>query len=194
MSEKGWLRKALDFIFGFLADKSAEPSGKFKVGFHKELGSGYNVKEDRMKRVERLKDICFEVLADPSLEQDGDFTFCNRGNARIANAMGCKEISRFMLAAEQIEFAKGSDKFRIGTGQEATDHAKKGGYAFAGKVYPKSAHVAAVYPTDTKFSGSWGVDVPMLANIGKSPNAVMKTSRCFPVAAGIPYFFLYGDP
>lgn len=191
---KSWLLRGLDFLFGFFADKSAEPKGaKFKIGFHREIGSGYNTAMDRAERKQRLKDICITVLADPDMVQEGAVTWCNRGNGIIAAHMGCFEITEFMLAKEQIEEARGSSKFIQGTAEEAAAHAKEGGYGFAGRIYEDSAHVDAIYPTDTKHSGSWDKQVPLVAHIGRAPNGIMRASEAFPVSEPEPVYFLYGE-
>ena len=196
---KGWLEWGLDLLFGFLADKTAEPSGSdvLRVGFHKEISStGYSVDKERERKVSNLKALCEEVVNDPDMlpsdvDGDGDLdTKCNWANARVAVGMGCTIILRGMRATSQIAMARGSSRFRIGTAEEAIAHARDGGYGFAGRDYSDSSHVAAIYPASGVFSGSWGILTPMLANVGKH-NGIMGASKAFTVSSPPPEYFLW---
>lgn len=199
MAEKSWLETVLDFIYGSAVDHAAIPDGVDGRSFsmHKEISwTGYSKSGERMDNIEKLKAVCIRVVTDPDLvkhDVDGDGkkdTLCNWGNADVAQEMGCKDIKRTMKAAAQIRHAGNSDKFRLGTGEEAAAHARNGGYAFAGKIYSDEAHVAALYPGPMGISGTWG-RVPMVANVGQPPNGIKKSSDSFYVSRGEPEYFLY---
>lgn len=171
------------------------------IAGHLELGSGYDRTEDERMKAEELDNLCHELIADPALwahDITGDGkpeTFCSQAVRRAANRYGCSDFGAELdpITANMIcdRLAGGLPGWRQDTGDRAAAHALKGGLAIAAKAYEPHGHVAVVAPRAMQHSGSWGKDVPVLANVGKPPNRFEKVSEAFPVAAGEPGFYLY---
>ena len=86
-------------------------------------------------------------------------------------------------------------------GATATIHALDGHLGFAAlpstRLKAAHGHIASIYPVARQPSGSLGIDVPIVANIGKNdwvggkPNPPVKASEAFPVKLGEPDYFVY---
>ena len=148
-----------------------------------------------------LKAACDEVIADESLQPVKDAagkiieTHCNFGAARVAEAMGCGELSGHNADEQyQIMSSNASGRWKKVSGSEATIHALDGGLAFAAlpshRLEEAHGHIAAIYPAGMQWSGSLGQDVPMVANVGKL-DAEERASQAFPVAEGEPDYFVW---
>lgn len=145
----------------------------------------------------KLKEICDSVMAEQDLAPSGGVTHCNQGARRIAQAMGCDEFDDMELTAEdmgKIMDANASGKWLKVIGATATVNALQGrlGFAFmsAERLKEPHAHIAAIYPAPMQFSGSLGIEVPMVANVGKA-NVEEKESMAFPPADGEPDYYVY---
>lgn len=152
--------------------------------------TGHDSVAEAAARVGTLRAACEAAVSDPDLaasdiDGDGDQdTKCNWGLQKVAAAVGClrfhgkraNEIHALCLS-EPLEF-------RPLTTERAIEAAKQGGLVVASLPNPAgSGHVAAVYPSSGGESGSLGgLVVPMVANVGKPPNGVVKASKAFPVA------------
>ena len=142
-----------------------------------------------------LQEACDDVISDPSLAPAGGVTHCNEGAARVAEAMGCTELSGYMADEQyQIMDSNLSGCWAKVDGRTATLHALDGGLAFAAmpshRLKEAHGHIAAIYPAAMELSGSLGVDVPMVANVGKQDREE-KASAAFPVADGEPDYFTW---
>jgi len=192
-----WWNWLFNMLHGHLAGEAARPD-KVDIGFGmaKAIEStGYSVEEERMHRVERYREFCHMLVADPEMQAEttdaGLKTKCN-----YALRKACIELLDYqgfdgMMANAIIRAAKYSPgMWRMSTGEHARKAVIEGGFAFAGKEYPEHGHVALIYPGPMMRSGSWDVDVPLVANVGRR-NGVMKVSQAFPVSQGQPDYFVY---
>jgi len=177
----------LDFIYGFFLDKSAEPSDAdvMRVGFHRELGTGYNTQEARMEFLERYKEACLFAVQDPDLiasDINGDGhkqTKCNFGVQQICEAIGYYGFKG--KTANQIYSLLIVDSGWIRSRAAVCMDKLKKGKAIAIAAYEDEphGHVAMMYPGDFGESGKWeSQDVPLVANIGKK-NGVMFANYAF---------------
>lgn len=165
------------------------------------LGSGFDKQAEEAERKAALDSLCTDLVTDPLLASrdvtgDGKAeTFCNRAVQRAACAFGCRDFGAEgdpVLANEMVlRLQGGLPGWRQDTAERAAGHAMRGGLAIAAKAYAVHGHVAVVAPEPCQESGSWGKFVPMVANVGKPPNGIKKTSAAFPVADGEPDYFLY---
>jgi hypothetical protein len=149
---------------------------------------------------ELLKDACDNVINDNSLApviQGGKIveTHCNEGAQRIANALGCHELDD-MMADDQhrVMSDNASGLWEKVDGQDAALWALDGKLAFAAMsstaLGEAHGHIAAIYPAARQFSGSLDMDVPMVANIGKS-DCEERVSQAFPPSKGEPDYFVW---
>lgn len=166
---------------------------------------------------EILKAACDGVVAATELRPEYSVksgkllrTFCNIGARRVAQAMGCHDFDDTDLNADAMH-ALMLAKWKKVDSREAVLHALDGGLAFASmtgkQLGDEHGHIAAVRPEARQRSGSLGVDVPMVANVGKGdPDAPMlpgaqtgiktkrnwncKSSQAFPVSKGEPDYFI----
>lgn len=130
---------------------------------------------------EILQSACDAVLLDPTLRPVYDptgkllITHCNQATRIVAHVCGCTELDDLNLNAEDmigIIQANASGRWKVGvTGPVAALHALDGGFGVAFMtrevIHDAHAHITAIYPEATKFSGSLTHDVPMVANVGK---------------------------
>lgn len=159
----------------------------------KDLDSGYNVQEDRKQNMAKNSELLDKLIAKyPPKVVDGNVveTYCNFALQEYAKSFGYDGF-KGLNANEICEKAEADKAFAKDSAERATEHAKKGGFAFAGKQYTGHGHVAAVYPGPMVYSGSWGKFVPLLGNVGKK-NGIMATSLAFPIRLGEPTYYLYG--
>ena len=161
------------------------------------LGSGYSLEKDIKAKRDRLENVCRAVVVDPdfvSRDITGDDikeTFCNRALWEIAAEMGCEVFKKKkMYARDIIKHCQNSGDWTEVNPEKALEHAKRGNLAICGKRYPTMDHVAAIFPTDMLFSGSWDKYVPVVANVGKR-NGIMKVTEAFPVVEGEPNYWAY---
>lgn len=143
-----------------------------------------------------LKDICDEVINDPSLEPENGTTHCNQGARRVAQAMGCHDFDdESLLADDMVAIMEAGGQWRKVSGSDATIHALGGGLGFAAlsslRLKEAHGHIAAIYPVGMQFSESLNRDVPLIANVGRQ-NGEEKVSGAFPVALGEPDYFIWG--
>ena len=120
-------------------------------------------------------------------------TFCNIASQFVAQFFGCKDFNDSILAEAMIEFMEANpDRWKAVDGEPAASFALAGCLVFAAMTAEDlgeaHAHIAAVYPAQTQFSGSLRKTVPMLANCGKT-NGIMRASQAFPVAKGEPKYY-----
>lgn len=143
--------------------------------------------------VELLRAECNKVLSDNTLvTQDitGDGkpeTFCNWAAQRISMAMGCWDFRHQIdTAARMVEIMK--EKWRLLDSPKAAHYRALHGGELV--IAGAGNHVAVIYPAPMQLSPSLGVWVPMVANVGKT-NGLMRVSSAFPVAKGLPDFFVW---
>ena len=147
-----------------------------------------------------LKAACDAVIADPDLAPKRVkgilVTHCNEGAEKVAEAMGCTELSGYM-ADEQYQIMSGNEsgKWKKVSGSEATIYALGGVLVFAAlpsqRLGEAHGHIAAVYPVGMQWSGSLGRDVPVVANVGVN-DVAEKDSLAFPPADGEADYFKWG--
>lgn len=149
----------------------------------------------------QLKAACDEVIADESLQPVKDAagkiieTHCNEGAEKVAEAMGCEELSGFLADEQyQIMATNASGRWTKVDGIAATIHALGGGLGFAAlpshRLNEAHGHIATVYPAGMQYSGSLGHDVPMVANVGVL-DSEERASQAFPVSVGDPDYFIW---
>ena len=184
---KPWWVYLLDFLAGLLAKEQARAAGAtpgqmkdFQV-FMTPLGSGYSTEAERETNRAKLKSACDAAVLDPSLAPQGETTHCSQAASQIARAMGYYQLDG-LLADGQIVAMGSAAGWREETGpdkfQRASDHAQAGGIAFAAAYGLPHGHIAAIYPASLEPSGTWGVEVPIVANVGEH-NGVMRLSQAF---------------
>lgn len=133
---------------------------------------------------QRLRRICESVVKDPHLLGVGSITHCNEAVYRI-----CRQFSGYegfydkkrqdiITANEMCDLMSAGGEWSKCDGKWANEYAMSGGLAVAAQKAEGHGHVAVVFPSSMMKSGSWGKDVPMLANVGKT-NGVMPASKCF---------------
>lgn len=156
-----------------------------------DLGSGYDVSEDRRKTMESNREFLTKLVVDTKYIPTPDGrTYCNMALNAYAKTFGYNGFDG-KLANEICDIASNSADFTIEKDPERVmKHAANGGFAFAGKRGEKHGHVAAVFPGPLVYSGSWKMSVPVLANVGKS-NGIMPTSMAFSVKDSPPDYYIY---
>ena len=130
----------------------------------------------------RLKRICDSVVADPYLvavdQGDKLKTFCNLSVYRICRQFASNNDFDGLLANQIFDYCATSDKWAKVDGPWAAEFAQSGGLAIAAQKEKGHGHCAVVYPAPMIRSPSWGKDVPVIANVGKT-NGIMACSRGF---------------
>lgn len=149
-------------------------------------------------QADALRAACKQVLLDKSLWPSGDETHCNQAVARVAAALGCRELDGLM--ADGIYALVSDDKNGRWTpcdGVNAAMHALCGGLAIAAmtsqQLCMKHGHVAVIFPLPLKRSPSLGRRVPFVANVGETVG-IMLSSAAFPVARGEAKYFAWCKP
>ena len=148
-----------------------------------------------------LKEICDDVISDPSLEPRDGVTHCNAGALRTAQAMDCHEFDRPdgeepMIADEMytVMSLNRSGRWQKVDGEDFSAHALDGGLGYAALpsalLHEEHGHIATGYPAPMQYSGSLGKNVPVVANVG-GKDAEEKESLAFPVEYGEPDYFIY---
>lgn len=151
----------------------------------------------------RLKEILDSVASQgdlwPVIDKEGHVlkTFCNIGLDRILGLYGAPRMidakGRPLLANDMVEFMRLNPQvWPEVTGDVACARASQGVLVVAAQAsdtFKGHGHVAAIYPSPSKYSGSWAKDVPILCNIGRPfldkstgtihINEPMKASWCF---------------
>lgn len=152
----------------------------------------YSVQKERTMNKENLVRICTAVTTDPKFVARDGKTYCNLAFMEVAAEMGC-DVFRGMMANQIIDYVSKAKDWRRVTGEEAHEHARRGGLGVASRKGRPHGHVAAVFPGERMlFSGSLNKYVPLVANVGKK-NGIMKASEAFPVKEGEPDYYIYGD-
>ena len=132
-----------------------------------------------------------EVIHDPKFQPCDGTTFCNMAVQKVCNAFDVYDLDGMManqmVAALEAGMLKG---WAACTAQEATRHALDGGLALAGKQYVGHGHIAVVWPGSMDFAGSYGKEVPMLANVG-SKNGVLNLGWVFAAKKGEPGYWKF---
>lgn len=155
-------------------------------------------KENKMSAVE-LKDILDTVRKQsdlvPVVDKDGHVltTFCNIGLDRILKLCDLPRMvnglnGQPLMANAMVNYMRNSSsQWEKVDGDVACARASQGILVVAAQANDTlngHGHVAAVYPAQEEYSGSWGKEVPMLNNIGRPFkdgrfNQVMRASQCF---------------
>jgi len=127
-----------------------------------------------------LKEICDRTAADISLapRTTGGITvtFCNVAFRHIAQALGCADFPASLCANDMIGLIS-KNWIRADAGQ-AQRAALAGRLAAACKKGNTHGHIAAVYPAPMQYSGTFGKNVPLVANVGRQ-NGIMRVSQAF---------------
>lgn len=142
-----------------------------------------------------IKVLCDMALANPNFRPKNGQTFCNLAVNFIAHQMGCSEFDGLMADGIYNNIsANVSGKWKKVDPSDATILALSNGLSIAAmpsdRLSEKHGHVCVVYPLGMQNSASFGHDVPMIANVGKTVG-VMKSSAVFPVSKGEPDYFTF---
>lgn len=143
-----------------------------------DLGSGYNVDTERERKAAQLTTLCLEAVNNPAWEPANGRTYCNRATNFIAQGMGYffqfDSLANDMVAhmANGPEWRLEHDLARI------PGLAMRGALVIFGLQESPHGHVCVAYPGPAQMSGSWGREVPCVANIGKK-NGIMRLSEAF---------------
>ena len=142
-----------------------------------------------------IKELCDAALANPAFQPKKGVTHCNEAVNSVAVAVGCLEFVGLMAdEIYQTMVTNASGKWQKVDPSDAAIWSLSNGLAVAGlpsqRIGEDHGHVVVCYPLGQQFSGSFNMDVPMCANVGKTVG-VMKVSGAFPVAKGMPDFFTY---
>lgn len=167
------------WIYKELLGALTQPAGG--IGIIETLGSGYSVEGERMANVEKLRARGIEVVTDPAYAPRDGKTFCNLGARFVAEEMGYFGLPANGLANDLIAFLSGAPGWAEDTMERAHAAALKGGLAFVGLVDHPHGHIAALAPEPMEPSGSWGEEVPLIFNVGKT-NGMMRLSQAFKAA------------
>ena len=173
----GLLREIVKIIFGV----TSNPGASVTVP----IGTGYSVANEQEKAVEKLTKLQEEAIA--KFPPKGKETYCNFGLEYVAHGLGCHDLDN-KNATCMVQHAKTlcivmPQNWREDSWERAVAHAQKGGFAFVGIVAPPGGahgHVASVAARPMELSGTWKMDVPILAQIGKAESqGFNKLSKCF---------------
>lgn len=179
-----WL-KIYDYALAALTQPPGGP------GIVTTVGSMYSVEEERMANIARLRQLCDEAVINPAFSPRDGRTFCNFSSRFIAEGMGFFGFPYNTLVNDMVNILQIAPEWREDIIARAHGHAMKGGLAFLALTDEPHGHMVAIYPAAMEPSGTWGMDVPLLANVGAS-NGIMKTSAVF--RAGSPVrCFLFGE-
>jgi len=153
-----------------------------------------------MKDLLKLSSACEWAVKNPAwIAKDGE-TFCNVAAQFIARIMGCHDFDDLMAEEIVKVMQSGTSKtdgmtWRQVDGKEASLWALGGGLGFAGmtkeELGEQHAHVAALAPKPMERSDSLDRLVPLVANVGKFPNAIERSSQAFPVSKGEAHYWLW---
>lgn len=146
---------------------------------------------------EKLAAICEETINEPSLLGRKGTTYCNIAVQRISEFFGFHGF-RGLLANDMYKVCLNSDRwsllkiFRVDkkTFSDcliAQSRAMNGNFVVAAKRGSGNGHIAVVYPGKMAYSGKWGEDVPLVANVGKK-NGIMGANYAFKER---PEFFIW---
>lgn len=170
------------WLYGKLLDHLVTPAGG--AGTIQELGSGYSVERERTANVEKLRALGMEAVSNPAwiahdITGDGKVeTFCNRSARFVAEGMGYFSIPRNLYANGMIAFFASSPDWSEDSIERAHEAAMKGGLAFVCLEDDPSGHICAIAPEPRQASGSWGIEVPVVFNVGRT-NGVIRLSQAF---------------
>jgi len=173
-----WWIDLWKLIYKELLGKLTTPAGG--IGTQIGIGSGYDTEADRMERSQTLLRLCEEAVARPEWQPANGVTYCNQAARFIAQGMGCDDFTPEMLAIDMIKLMGFSAAWREDSLERGHAHALKGGLAFVTLEEHPHAHLCAIAPALMQPSGSWGQDVPSVANVGKT-NGIILLSRAFKV-------------
>ncbi len=188
---KDFVRDALAWIYEQALAHLTQPAGG--VGIIEELGSGYSVEEERMANAAKLRALCDEAVSNPAFAPRDGKTYCNLAARFVAEGMGFFGFPMNILANEMIHFLASHPDWREDSVERAHVHAMRGGLAFLVLEEYPHGHIPAIYPAPMEPSGTWGEDVPMLANVGRT-NGIMKASAVYRIEKRpLLRAFLYGE-
>ena len=170
------------FVHVEILKRVVTPAGG--VGIVEELGSGYSNEEDRAMKIETLRSLGMEAVTNPAwiahdITGDGKAeTFCNRGARFVSEGMGYFKIPRDLYANQMIAYFASSPDWREDTIERAHMAAMKGRLAFICVEDQPNGHLCAVAPEPKQVSGTWGMEVPCVYNVGRK-NGLMKLSEAY---------------
>lgn len=160
------------------------------------LGSGYSVEKEQERTVAELKAVCEELLKAKDLQPspDGSITHCSEFVLRCALATDCNSFKLGDVANVQIDIMSDEENgWSMNTPEAAVLHASRGGLAIAAAKGTPHGHVCVVAPYSMEMSMSLGRVVPVVYNCGKTVG-LMRVTQAFPVAGGMPNFYLWENP
>ena len=137
----------------------------------------------------RLKEIMDTVRQQSDLKPVVDAqgrvltTFCNIGLDRVLGLCGIPRmvdaVGQPLMANAMIDSMRAnSDRWTPVSGDVACARASQGLLVVACQQEAGHGHVCPVYPAAMQMSGSYGKDVPMVSNIGRTVG-VMRVSQAF---------------
>lgn len=158
------------------------------VGFSREISwTGYDVEAEQMANAKRLQNLCDEAVNNHALdaEPDGDGglkTKCNLGVRFICEGMGCKAFGPRDTANAMLSLMGRGNGWSPLPLERVAEVALRGALVVIGAYDEPNGHVAVAYPLPAQDSGTWGMKVPVVANIGMPPNKVKRVSQSFLLA------------
>jgi hypothetical protein len=187
--EKSWTDWIFELLAGALTSRELEADGatpaEAAAAATVAMGvdeTGYSVLADRAAAAEKLELAQREAMAlypaDP-LPGGKWRTKCNLGAAHVARALGCSDLDG-LTADQDAEQLLSRTGWRADTWARGVKHAQRGGLALLVWDNPLGhGHIATIAPRAMEPSPSFGLPVPVLANVGEPPNDFKLASACF---------------
>ena len=138
---------------------------------------------NKVQKLEMLQNAAMAKWIAKKLPNGEYETYCNLALFEIMRGMGCPDFEYRMASEIVKDVLAGEIKgWSVCSWARAVDVARLGNVAVMGWANPDGAghgHVASLAPKPIQKSPSWGVDVPILANVGRPPNGLRLASACF---------------
>jgi hypothetical protein len=149
------------------------------IAWHRWLGSGYSVDEERQTRASGLERLCQEAVASQAFVATADKTFCNRSVRYICQGCGYNGFGQNDLANDILQKLKEAEDWEEIPLKMVSKCSQQGELVVLGVVEQPHGHVVVGYPSPEQESSTWGILVPLVAHVGKSPNGIMRLSEAF---------------
>lgn len=126
---------------------------------------------------EILRDILDRLIKHPKLQPANGKTYCNLFVTWACEEYGATDFEG-KLANEICDILFKSKSWRCVEGETANKIANNGGLCIAAQKNKPHGHVCIVYPGAMVWSTKWGLECPVVANVGKR-NGVMGCNWAF---------------
>jgi hypothetical protein len=134
---------------------------------------------------DKLIEVCNRAFLNSSWYpvDGGRITYCNRAVRFICSEMGNPLPLTVTFANDIYDYLKSSKSvgyWKPVSYEEGFKEAQDGNIVIAAKRGLLHGHVSVLYPMDSmQHSGSFGINVPMVFNMGKSTVGIVKLSFAF---------------